>query len=168
MRTANSGLGTPSRLANGNRPTLGQLTDNAYAVDVHRREASRIARSGAWISLHGSIVPQSRPNALLLTPADTVVQRVPYAPEASKLQRPRSGAEILGISRAAIQRRGSRSVTRKGGKARILGISSNPNLKAQVSKLGQNRERLHSGWQAFSQVHDALGRTVTEELGRLS
>ena len=56
----------------------------------------------------------------------------------------------------------------KAGKARILGISSNPNLKAQVSKLGQNRERLHSGWQAFSQVHDALGRTVTEELGRLS
>ena len=37
-----------------------------------------------------------------------------------------------------------------------------------MSKLGQNRERLHSGSQAFSQVHDALGRTVTEELGRLS
>src|ERR1035441_10084596 len=56
----------------------------------------------------------------------------------------------------------------EGGKARILGISSKPNLKAQVSKLGQNRERLHSGWQAFSQVHDAFGRTVTQELGRLS
>lgn len=60
------------------------------------------------------------------------------------------------------------SATSEGKKARILGISSNPNLMAQVSKLGQNRERLHRGWQAFSQVQDALGRTVTEELGRLS
>src|SRR5271157_2886188 len=41
-------------------------------------------------------------------------------------------------------------------------------LKVQVSKLWQNRERLHSGWQHFSQVHDALSRSVTEELSRLS
>jgi hypothetical protein len=77
-----------------------------------------------------------------------------------------SEAEVLGISQSAI--RVATVSYSEGGKARILGISSNPNLKAQVSKVGQNRERLHSGWQAFSQVDDALGRTVTEELGRLS
>ena len=59
------------------------------------------------MSLRGSIVPQSRPNALLLTPADTVVQRVPHAREASKLQRPhevgRRFSEFLG---RAIERRG--------------------------------------------------------------
>ena len=43
-----------------------------------------------------------------------------------------------------------------------------PNLKAQVSKLWQNRERLHSGWQPFSQVHDAFRSSVPEELSRLS
>jgi hypothetical protein len=43
-----------------------------------------------------------------------------------------------------------------------------PNLKAQASKLSQNRERVHSGWQPFSQVHDAFKRSVPQELSRLS
>src|ERR1035441_6717009 len=58
--------------------------------------------------------PQCRPNALLLTPADTVVQRVPYAPEASKLQRPakwgRDSRNFLG----AIRRLGSRLLLGRG------------------------------------------------------
>ena len=53
-------------------------------------------------------------------------------------------------------------------RAEILGISSRLNLKAQVAKLRQDRERLHSWWQHFSQVHDALRCSVTEELSRLS
>jgi hypothetical protein len=37
-----------------------------------------------------------------------------------------------------------------------------------VSKLWQHREGLHSRWQHFSQLHDALSRSVAEEFGRLS
>ena len=37
-----------------------------------------------------------------------------------------------------------------------------------MSKLRQNRERLDSGWHRFSQLHDALRRSVTQELSRLS
>jgi hypothetical protein len=33
-------------------------------------------------------------------------------------------------------------------------------LKAQVSKRWQHCEGLHSGWQHFSQLHDALSRSV--------
>src|SRR5471030_144869 len=92
---------------------------------------------------------------------------VPHARGPSKLQRPakfgRDSRNLPGGNPALWIR-----LLLGRGKARILGISSNPNLKAQVSKLRQNRERLHTGWQAFYQMHDALGHTVTEELGRLS
>ena len=83
-----------------------------------------------------------------------------------KLAGSRRGSEILGISEVANPALWSRSALRAEGKdSRNF---DRPNLKAQVSKLWQNRERLHSGWQPFSQVHDAFRRSVPEELSRLS
>src|SRR5437016_6340919 len=50
----------------------------------------------------------------------------------------------------------------------IFGISrSRTWLKAQVSKLGRNCKWLHSRWQPFSEMHDALRRSVTEKLSGL-
>src|ERR1035441_5899617 len=62
----------------------------------------------------------------------------------------------------------STGMAESDSRAEILGISSRLNLKAQVSKRWHHCEGLHSGWQHFSQLYDALRRSVTEELGRLS
>jgi hypothetical protein len=37
-----------------------------------------------------------------------------------------------------------------------------------VAKRWQNREGPHGGWEHFSHLHDALRRSVTQELSRLS
>src|SRR6266498_678763 len=41
-----------------------------------------------------------------------------------------------------------------------------PNLNAQVSKLWQEREWLLRGRQRFSQLHDAIRRSIPEKLRR--
>src|ERR1035437_6747403 len=114
---------------------------------------------------HCSPVPSERPAAHARRHQRSAGAPRPGTIQTSKAHKvgPRF-SEFLGRSSSVV----GPTCYSEGGKARILGISSNPNLKAQLSKVGQNRERLHSGWQVFSQVHDALGRTVTEELGRLS
>jgi hypothetical protein len=101
-----------------------------------KRPCLRCAQAGSepdcsrvWISFRGSIVPQSRPNAQLLTPADTIVQRVPLRP--GSIQTPK--AHEVGPRVSEFPGRPSSVEVpvcySEGGKARILGISSNPNLK---------------------------------------
>ena len=74
--------------------------------------------------------------------------------------------EILGISEAAVRRREPVLLLERA-KGKDSRNFEQPNLKAQVSKLWHNCERLDGGWQPFSQVNDSLRRSVIEELGRL-
>ena len=129
-----------SRLGEDNRAC------NAHAVDVRRREAIGIVRSRVWISIRGqycSPIPSERPAADARRH-----HRSAGASRPRSVQTPKARAVGPRFSEFPGRPSGVEVPVCywEGGKARILGILSNPNLIAQVSKLGQNRERLHSGW----------------------
>ena len=107
------------------------------------------------------------PKALPLMSTDTMVQRIALCSGNAQTRGAHEGGPRFSeFPRLPTWRCGPGMPLRAEGKdSRNF---ERPNLKAQASKLSQNRERVHSGWQPFSQVHDAFKRSVPQELSRLS